>query len=123
MRCSSLSDAMLSLAVLPSRRTAQLRGSEVEAPGRNTLNKCPQFVHLTVVPRAATRVSSNSYSVPQRSHVTSIGSSRARDGSALWVRVDETAIDPRLPGLGAHELRREGARAVQSDARLDHDRD
>lgn len=70
-RCSSFRDPR-STSLPSRRRTRQTRSAVGPAPGRNTLKRCPQFVHLTVVPRAETKVSSNSYSVPQRSQVTSM---------------------------------------------------
>ncbi len=73
--CSSLSEVSVSVAPSP-RRTTHGRAPSGPAPGRNTLNRCPQFVHLTVVPRSETSVSSNSYSVPQRSQVTSMDEAR-----------------------------------------------
>ncbi len=62
-------------------RTTQ-RSGPVEGTGRNTRNCAPQFVHFTVVPRSDTKASSKSYSVPQRSQVTSmkpIGEGAARE--------------------------------------------
>ena len=57
-------------------------------PGRRTLNWWPQLVHRTVVPRPLTSASSNSYSVLQRSHWTSIvrSSTRRRSTARLTIR-------------------------------------
>jgi len=66
-RCSSRSE--LKMNSWPERvRTSQRSGAAVAAFGRKILNWCPQWVHLTVVPRSETRASSKSYSVWQRSH-------------------------------------------------------
>src|SRR6476619_7118115 len=73
-RWSSRSDVKTS--VRPSA-VVTFQKSSLKSPSlRRILNLCPQLVHLTVVPRPLTSASSNSYSVLQRSHLTSISSGR-----------------------------------------------
>ena len=71
-RCSSRSDLSTSVELSPRRITHGRDALPSGAPGRKTLKRWPQLVHLTVVPRSETSVSSNSYSVLHRSQVTSM---------------------------------------------------
>src|SRR6478609_3553478 len=69
-RWSSRSDVKTSVRPSP---VVTFQKSSLKSPSlRRILNLCPQLVHLTVVPRPLTSASSNSYSVLQRSHLTSI---------------------------------------------------
>ncbi len=114
-RCSSLSDAIC--CVLPSASSSvQLRCSGGAAagslPGRNTLKRCPQLVHLTVVPRSETSVSSNSYSVPQRSQVTSMAGSEGAEPSRMRRNLPRLRYGDRgrrAAGTGGHGDRRDRA--------------
>src|SRR5687768_13693990 len=76
-RCSSRSDVKTSVRL--SAVVTFQKSSLKSASCRRILNLCPQLVHLTVVPRPLTSASSNSYSVLQRSHLTSIAT-ETREG-------------------------------------------
>ena len=92
-RDHGLRDGRLQLAEGAELELAAVDGADQPALGRaragcgrRTLNWCPQFVHLTVVPRSETRASSNSYAVLQRSQVTSIGLALPQRAGASWER-------------------------------------
>ena len=86
-RCSSRSDRNVSRCPLVVW-TAHLSPPPSRASGPRTLNWWPQLVQRTVVPRPLTSASSNSYSVLQRSHWTSITHPRLTGSPRPWAVVD-----------------------------------